>query len=265
MSPRRQFVLDTNVVSALRVKGRNPQVEAWASSVAVTDQFVTAVTMAEIERGVVTKERADPPQGEVLRRWFDSRVLPAFSGRVLAFDLEAARILATYRVPEHAPLDDALTAAIAQSADMVIVTRNTRHFEPLGVVCLDPWRSAPTSPRPVADHAWQSGAMDEQQVREQLAAKEAELAEQMARLTRPEQDQGAISFGKRVGDGTAMAVDRLTAVGAHDNLQEILDQVHRAQAKLDEGSYGRCDECGEPIAEGRLEVRSWSTHCLRHG
>lgn len=106
--------------------------------------------------------------------------------------------------------------------------------------------------------------MDEQQIRDELGAKEADLQEQMARLTRPEQDQGAISFGKRVGDGTAMAVDRLTAVGAHDNLQGILDQVRRAVAKLDEGSYGRCDECGEQIPPGRLEVRPWSTRCLAH-
>lgn len=106
--------------------------------------------------------------------------------------------------------------------------------------------------------------MDEQQVRKELDAKESDLIEQMARLTRPEQDQGAISFGKRVGDGTAMAVDRLTAVGAHDNLQGILDQVRRAVAKLDEGSYGRCDECGEQIPPGRLEVRPWSTRCLAH-
>lgn len=106
--------------------------------------------------------------------------------------------------------------------------------------------------------------MDEQQIRDELAAKEADLQEQMARLTRPEQDQGSISFGKRVGDGTAMAVDRLTAVGAHETLQDILDQVHRAQAKLDDGSYGRCDECDQEIGEGRLEVRPWSTHCLTH-
>src|SRR4051794_16242569 len=106
-----QYVLDTNVVSALRVRGRNTQVETWVSAVPVADQFVTAPTMAEIERGVVAKERSDPPEGEVLRRWFEDRVLPAFAGRVLPFGLPAARILATYRVPEHAPLDDALVAA----------------------------------------------------------------------------------------------------------------------------------------------------------
>lgn len=134
-----RYVLDTNVVSALRVRGRNPSVEAWAASVPMADQFVTATTIAEIERGVVAKERSDPSQGEILRRWFDDRVLPAFAGRVLPFDLTAARILATYRVPEHAPLDDALIAAIAQAADMTVATRNTRHFEPLGVPSVNPW------------------------------------------------------------------------------------------------------------------------------
>jgi len=134
-----KYVLDTNVVSALRVRGRNRLVEAWAVSVPVADQFVTATTIAEIERGVVAKERSDAPQGEVLRRWFEERVLPTFAGRVLSFNLPAARILASYRVPEHAPFDDALIAAIAQAEEMTVATRNTRHFEPLGVQCLNPW------------------------------------------------------------------------------------------------------------------------------
>lgn len=138
------YVLDTNVVSALRVRGRNPAVDAWVASVPVRDQFVTAFSIAEIERGIVAKEGTDSAQGERLRTWFEDRVLPAFSGRVLAFDLAAARILASYRVPEHAPYDDALIAATAQAAEMTVVTRNTKHFEPLGTQCLDPW--APAGP-----------------------------------------------------------------------------------------------------------------------
>ena len=134
------YLLDTNVVSALRIRGRNSTVETWAASVPIAHQFVTALTIAEIERGVMGKERSDPTQGEVLRRWFEDRVLPAFADRVLPFDLPAARILASYRVPEHAPFDDALIAAIAQAADLVVATRNRKHFEPLGVACLDPWR-----------------------------------------------------------------------------------------------------------------------------
>ena len=101
-------------------------------------------------------------------------------------------------------------------------------------------------------------------VRELLTLREAELVGEMETLTRPQQDQGSISFGKRVGDGTAMAVDRLSAVSAHDNLAGLLDQVRRAIAKLDEGSYGRCDECDGDIGEARLEARPWSVRCLRH-
>lgn len=133
-----KYLLETNVVSAMRVRGRNPSVEAWAASVPVGDQFVSAFTIAELERGVIAKERSDAEQGAVLRRWFEENVLPAFADRVLSFDLSAARILAAYRVPEHAPFDDALIAAVAESAQMTIATRNTKHFEPLGVPCLNP-------------------------------------------------------------------------------------------------------------------------------
>lgn len=106
--------------------------------------------------------------------------------------------------------------------------------------------------------------MGTQEIREQLQAKESDLVEQMEQLTRPQQDQGSISFGKRVGEGTSMAVDRLSAVTAHDTLTDILGQVRRALAKIDEGDYGRCDVCGEDIGEGRLEARPWATRCLRH-
>ncbi len=140
-----KYLLDTNVVSALRVRGRDRSVEAWAGLVPVSDQFVSAFTIAEIERGVIGKERSDAEQGAVLRRWFEENVLPTFADRVLPFDLSAARVLAGYRVPEHAPFDDALIAAVAESAEMTVVTRNTKHFEPLGVRCLNPWDT--TAPR----------------------------------------------------------------------------------------------------------------------
>jgi predicted nucleic acid-binding protein len=133
------FVLDTNVVSALRRPEREPAVATWARGVPLVDQYVTALTIAEIERGVVRKEQADPAQGAVLRRWLAEHVLPGFAGRVLPFDLAAARILARYPVPEHAPYDDAQIAAVAEAHGMTVVTRNVRHFEPLGVRVLSPW------------------------------------------------------------------------------------------------------------------------------
>lgn len=60
------YLLDAHAVSALRVSGRNPAVAAWADSVEPSEQYISAMTLAEIERGVIGKERTDPAQGEHL-------------------------------------------------------------------------------------------------------------------------------------------------------------------------------------------------------
>ncbi|MFC4614359.1 PIN domain-containing protein [Cellulomonas algicola] len=106
------------------------------------------LTVAEIERGVLRKERTDPAQGAVLRRGFAGHVLPAFADRVLPFDLAAARILARYPVPEAAPVDDAQVAAVAEAHGSILVTRDVRYVEPLGVRTLDPWRAEAARPTP---------------------------------------------------------------------------------------------------------------------
>jgi DnaK suppressor protein len=96
-----------------------------------------------------------------------------------------------------------------------------------------------------------------------LRAKRAEIASQLGTLEERPDDQGSISFGKRVGEGTAMAVDRLSQVAVHDKLQITLADVDRATAKLADGSYGRCDVCGEPIGDERLEALPWAVLCVR--
>lgn len=133
------YVLDTNVVSALRLPERNPAPAAWARTVPVRDQYVTAFTIAEIERGVNHRGTTDPGQAAVLRRWLLDRVLPGFADRVLAFDLAAARVFARYPVPDAAPVDDAQIAAVAEANGMIVATRNTKHFEPLGMRTINPW------------------------------------------------------------------------------------------------------------------------------
>ncbi len=96
-----------------------------------------------------------------------------------------------------------------------------------------------------------------------LAEKREQLEMQLARLIEPPGDQGSISFGKRIGEGTSQAVDRLADVSAHDNLTTMLAEVQRAEAKLADGSYGTCDVCGQDISPDRLEARPWATRCVR--
>ena len=99
-------------------------------------------------------------------------------------------------------------------------------------------------------------------VRAVLAAKRAELETEIATLTAPSADLGGIGFGKRVGEGTALAVERLSQVAAHERLAALLKDVVRAQAKADDGTYGVCDVCGTPIAPARLEALPWATRCI---
>ena len=101
-------------------------------------------------------------------------------------------------------------------------------------------------------------------VAEALTAKRAELEAQLAAMSAaPTSEAGGISFGKRVGEGTSMAVDRISSVAAHERLQDMLGDVHRALAKLDDGTYGVCDACGEAIAPERLEALPWAVRCVR--
>lgn len=95
-----------------------------------------------------------------------------------------------------------------------------------------------------------------------LAEKRAALEAQLGVITAAPEDLGGISFGKRVGEGTSLAVERLSQIAAHDRLQATLAEVVRAQAKLTEGTHGTCDACGGPIAAARLEAMPWATRCV---
>ena len=99
-------------------------------------------------------------------------------------------------------------------------------------------------------------------VREVLLAKQRDLDARAADLTAPPDATGGISFGKRVGDGTSLAVERITQVAAHEQLLHQAEEVERALAKLEEGTYGECDACGAAIPEGRLEIHPWAVLCV---
>ena len=84
----------------------------------------------------------------------------------------------------------------------------------------------------------------------------------LERLAAPPKDVGGISFGKRVGDGTSMAVDRIVDVATYDRLYELLSDVRRAQIKLHEETYGVCDRCGREIASERMKALPWAVLCV---
>jgi len=136
------YLLDTNVVSELRkakVGKANKNVTKWAKSVSATSMFLSAITILELETGILLIERRDPAQGTLLRTWLDQHVLPAFSGRILAIDVAVAQRCAQLHVPNPHADRDALIAATALVHGMTVVTRNVADFESTGVEILNPW------------------------------------------------------------------------------------------------------------------------------
>jgi hypothetical protein len=136
------YLLDTNVISELRKANTgkaDPQVVAWASGVSPASLFVSAISVLELETGILLVERRDAVQGQMLRQWLETQVLPTFAERVLVVDTEVARQCARLHVPDPRSDRDALIAATAMVHGMTVVTRNVADFEPTGCALLNPW------------------------------------------------------------------------------------------------------------------------------
>ena len=137
------YLLDTNVISEHR-KAPAGKADAnlveWMASHPAAVLFISVVSIKEIELGVALLERRDGPQGEILRSWFERRVLPAFAdGRILPVTLEIARRCCKLHVPNPRPELDAFIAATALVHNLTVVSRNTADFALLGVKLLNPW------------------------------------------------------------------------------------------------------------------------------
>jgi putative flavoprotein involved in K+ transport len=117
------------------------------------------------------------------------------------------------------------------------------------------------SPRPESPPNCDDGPMTDD-LAAFLEDKKVKLEAELAKISAPPEEGTQIGFGKRVGEGTSMAVDRLVQVATYDEMQAVLADVNRALAKLAEGSYGSCDRCGAAIPPERLEALPWSVLCV---
>ena len=135
------YILDTDVVSELR-KGKKAHrnVRTWAQAFPVASLYLSAISILELEIGILLLERRDQKQGAVLRAWMDRHVVPTFADRVLAIDTAVAQRCAALHVPNPRSDRDALIAATALVHGMTVATRNVSHFQPMGVSIVDPWQ-----------------------------------------------------------------------------------------------------------------------------
>jgi DnaK suppressor protein len=98
--------------------------------------------------------------------------------------------------------------------------------------------------------------------RRALLDKREDLERRLGRFAATPERGANLGFGKRIGDGTIEAVDRLNQIGVGSRLEATLDRVQRALEKVDDGTYGICDVCGKPIDPRRLRAMPEATVCV---
>lgn len=143
------FLIDTNVVSELTKVPPHEGAVRWLKSVPASQAWISVAVIAEIRTGI--EHRAVNRHGVDLEAWLVKSLLPQFEGRILDVDEQTAHHWGrfTHRLKVSGvkePLMDALIAATAMVHGLVVVTRNVKHFEPLGVRVFDPYADEDDAP-----------------------------------------------------------------------------------------------------------------------
>lgn len=132
------YLLDTDVVSALRRPKQNVVVSEWLRNQASSSLHISVITVGEILHGIARQRRPQPEFAAQLERWLES-VMTLFGNRVLVFDETAARHWGLLHAELGFTNSDLLIAAIAWTQGFTVVTRNVRDFNRTGVPVLNPF------------------------------------------------------------------------------------------------------------------------------
>ena len=144
------YLVDTNVISAFAPSRRaQPGLAEWMDAQSAS-LFLSVVTVAEVEDGIAKLRREKATRRSTdLSQWLEA-VVHLYGNRILGFDTPTARIAGQLsdrargqgRGPGFA---DIIIAATARRHALTVLSRNARHFAPLGVPVLDPFRVSPSS------------------------------------------------------------------------------------------------------------------------
>lgn len=141
----RGYLLDTSVISAL-APGREAHFPAkfgvWLEARSER-LFLPCIAVAELAQGIGKLRRSGATdRADKLDHWLDG-LIAGYGERILPLDAKAAKLAgqmsdAAVAQGRHPGFPDVVIAALARQADLVLLTRNLKHFQPLGVDCLDP-------------------------------------------------------------------------------------------------------------------------------
>ena len=132
------YLLDTMIISELCRKQRDKQVEQWFHSIPPDDLFLSAITIGEIENGIVKQERINPDFSRDLTLWLEN-ILKHYPDKILPFTTSVAKRWGRLCGELGRADADLMIAATALEHGLIVVTRNVRHFEPTGVEVVNPF------------------------------------------------------------------------------------------------------------------------------
>ena len=136
-----RFLLDTNVISALRMGSRqyNRNVETWYEKLDERDIFTSVIVMGEIRKGIEqARRRNDTEQADALERWFQ-QTTRRFADRILPINAAVADTWGRAMAIRPVPVEDSLLAATAIEHNMILSTRNVAHVTGLGAQLINPF------------------------------------------------------------------------------------------------------------------------------
>lgn len=129
------YLVDTNVISELRKARPHGAVKAWMNQVDEKDLFISAVTLAEIQRGIELTQ--DVPKALVFEHWLDGL---ADEYNILPMNEKTFRLWAKLMHGISDDLyEDAMLAATAIEHQLIMVTRNVRDFLSFNIKIFNPF------------------------------------------------------------------------------------------------------------------------------
>jgi toxin FitB len=137
------YLLDTDVIWALRGRDADHADERlfeWVANQMPGTLFASAIAMMEFENGTRLLERRDKPAAVAIRQWIETRLRPAFEGRIIAIDDAVVR---GWSHLGYADFRDGVLAAIALQHGLILATGNPANFRAGKVKTVNPWTYTP--------------------------------------------------------------------------------------------------------------------------
>jgi len=132
------FLLDTDILSSIRRKQRDQNLEKWLLSINSLDVYISVVTIGEVERGITQQRRNNPEFSGDLQRWLDT-ILKRYQQRILPLSISIAQRWGRLSAELGHNSADLMIAATVLEHNLIVATRNTRHFEPTQVGLINPY------------------------------------------------------------------------------------------------------------------------------